>query len=99
MNELSAQRQSGACWKTSTKLLHWNGLRPEVRRRAPASFVISAVSVMKTTGARNAIASRDQEAVVGDRDQEAAPAHGRRRLRRTTGAVTAAASLTATAPW
>ena len=45
-------------------------LRPELRRERLV-VVISAVSAMKTNGARNAMRGRDQQAVLGDRDQEA----------------------------
>ena len=53
---LSVHRQHGALVKTSTKLCHANGWGHRRAERA-WSFVMSAVSVMKTNGARNAIAA------------------------------------------
>ena len=52
----SAQRQSGAWRKTSTKLLQWNGRGQSVEDSAWSS-VISEVSPMNTNGARKQIAT------------------------------------------
>ncbi len=51
---LSVQRQIGALWKTSRKLLQRNGWGQSAADSAWLS-VIRAVSVMKKKGARNAI--------------------------------------------
>src|SRR6266511_4047297 len=53
---LKVQRRIGAWWKTSAKLLQRNG-RGQRSAESACWFVISAVSVMKVTGARNAIAA------------------------------------------
>src|SRR6266511_1472678 len=53
--EFSTQRQNGDFENTSAKLLHWNG-RGHRWVDSAWSFVISAVSAMKTKGARKSSA-------------------------------------------
>src|SRR5215211_7044325 len=83
MNEFSAQRQSGDFWKTSTKLSHWNGLGHS-RGESACEFVISAVSVTNTTGARKSAAaaiSRLWSAITSSRRRLRTAGGGIRRRR------------------
>src|SRR5438034_5263427 len=56
MSVFSAQRQIGACRKTSTKLLQRNGCGQRSEESAWV-LVINEVSTMKTKGARNMAAT------------------------------------------
>ena len=92
---LSVQRQSGACWKTSTKLLQWNGCGHSFGVSA-WSLVINAVSTMKTSGARNTIAARS--GCCARRSRPAAPRRTAAGARRRTTRRSAAVAISGIAP-
>ena len=98
MNEFSAQRQSGASRKTSRKFSKRNGCG-HMSAESACAFVISDVSTTKTTGATKAMRGGDQEAVVGDRDEQPPPAN-RARHRAGDGAGSAwATAVIGAIPW
>src|SRR5581483_8003453 len=92
----SAQRQSGAVVKTSTKLCQANGCGHS-RDDSAWSFVISAVRVMKTNGARKTIDAEINRlwfATASRNRRRRTGAGGFRRLSATGAAISSGAELT-----